>query len=107
MTKIAKTQQWMRDVGHRVTVLRDAQRVSQVELASALGITPQRLSNYERGARPLDVVIAADIADKLSGTLDYIYTGEMRGLPFETTQRVAELEGRLAHRAGEQSGLKN
>lgn len=107
MTKIAKTEEWMRQVGYRITVLRDAQLVSQAKLAKALGITAQRLSNYERGARPLDVVIASDIADRLNGTLDYIYTGEMRGLPFETTQRVAELEGRLAHRAGEQSGLKN
>ncbi len=104
---IAKTEEWMRQVGYRITVLRDAQRVSQAELAKAVGITPQRLSNYERGSRPLDVVIAANIANQLSGTLDYIYTGDMRSLPFETTQRVAELEGRLAYRAGEPSGFKN
>lgn len=104
--KIARNPLWQAQVGNRVVALRNARGVKQAELASALRISAQRLSNYEKGKRPLDIELAGAICDKLSGTLDYLYRGVHAGLPFEVIERLAIEEGRFST-VGGSDGLKN
>lgn len=103
--KIAKNGAWLELVGHRIVMLRTAKGVKQAQLARHLKISPQRLSNYERGERPLDIEQAIAICENLQGTLDYLYRGIHAGLPFEVIQRLASEEGRLE--LGGTNGLKN
>lgn len=104
--KIGRDPVWQAQVGNRIVALRNARGVKQVELASALRISAQRLSNYEKGKRPLDIELASTICDKLSGTLDYLYRGIHAGLPFEVIERLAIEEGRFSIFGGS-DGLKN
>lgn len=103
--KIAKSPAWQLQVGNRIVILRNAKGVKQAQLARHLRISAQRLSNYERGERPLDVELAIAICNILQGTLDYLYRGIHAGLPFEVIQRLALEEGRLD--LGGTDGLKN
>ena len=107
--KVSKDPAWRLLVGNRIVILRNIKGVKQGELASALGITTQRLSNYERGARPVDIEIAINICSVLDSTLDFLYTGSQRGLPFHVAQQVARIEGRLALHGGDDGtdSLKN
>ena len=104
--KIAKNPSWQTLVGNRVVMLREAKGVRQGQLAKLIGISPQRLSNYERGERPLDIELAILICDRLAGTLDYLYRGNHAGLAFEIIRRLAAEEGRLADLGGNDD-LKN
>lgn len=99
--KLAKDPAWKALVGNRIVTVREIQHVKQVDLARALGISVGRLSNYERGSRPLDIEIAIAICQKLDSTLDYLYTGNTRGLPFHVAEQIARQEGRLTLHGGE------
>ena len=107
--KLAKDPAWLALVGNRIVILREIKRVKQVELANALGISVGRLSNYERGTRPVDIETAIALCGKLDSTLDYLYTGNTRGLPFDLGQQIAHQDGRLHIPGGEDgpSKLKN
>jgi transcriptional regulator with XRE-family HTH domain len=52
-------------VGHRIRVRRVDLKMSQVDLAEALGISQGYLSNLERGQRSLDVKLLERIAQAL------------------------------------------
>lgn len=86
--KIKRDPAWQKEVGQRLVLARDALRLKAVELASSLGITPQRLSNYETGFRPFDLQLAMELSRKHGITMDYIYRGDPRGLPIELYQRI-------------------
>lgn len=106
--KLAKDPAWLALVGNRIVILRDIKHVKQVELANAIGISVGRLSNYERGTRPVDIETAIALCERLDSTLDYLYTGNTRGLPFHVAQQMARLEGRLHLPGGEDGpGFKN
>lgn len=106
--KLAKDPAWLALVGNRIVILREIKHVKQVELAKALGISVGRLSNYERGTRPVDIETAIALCGKLDSTLDYLYTGNTRGLPFHVAQEMAQQEGRLHMPGGEDgTGFKN
>ena len=108
LMKLAKDPAWLALVGNRIVILREIKRVKQVELANALGISVGRLSNYERGRRPVDIETAIALCRKLDSTLDYLYTGNTRGLPFHVGERLAQQEGRLHLPGGEDGpGFKN
>lgn len=106
--KLAKDPAWLALVGNRIVILRELKHVKQVELAKALGISVGRLSNYERGTRPVDIETAIALCGKLDSTLDYLYTGNTRGLPFHVAQQMAQKDGRLQLPGGEDgTGFKN
>ena len=52
-------------VGHRIRVRRVDLKMSQVDLAEALGISQGYLSSLERGVRSLDVKLLERIAQAL------------------------------------------
>lgn len=86
--KVARDPSWQKEVGQRLILARDAIGFTQVRLATALKISAQRLSNYERGDRPFDLELAMEISRRFGITMDYIYRGDPRGLPLEIFQRI-------------------
>jgi transcriptional regulator with XRE-family HTH domain len=105
--KLSKDPVWMVAVGSRLEILCRVRDLNQAELARVLDITPQRLNNYMRGARPFPIDLALALCSKYECTLDYLYRGAMGGLPFWMNQRVLELEGKVARPPGGDDGLKN
>lgn len=58
---------------NRLREIRISKGISQYALAKELGISQQRLSNYEKGKRKLPVEIAISICRILNVTLEDIY----------------------------------
>lgn len=61
---------------NRLREIRISKGLSQYELAKKLGISQQRLSNYEKGKRKLPVELAIKICRILNVTLEDIYIAE-------------------------------
>ncbi len=81
---------WQAEVGRRVADVRDALGLDQVGLAKSLGISQQRLNNYERGFRMFDIELAVIIARKHGVTMDFVYWGDLRGLPLHLASKLGE-----------------
>lgn len=65
----------MDDLGHRLAMARHAKRLSQTEVAKAVGITQKHLSQIERGHVPflsLSSGTVVRLADLLEVTTDYL-----------------------------------
>lgn len=70
------------EVGKRIVLLRAAkQNMAQKALAEAIGITPQKLSNYESGRDLIPVHYAAQLCTVTGANFDYLYRGLMGDLP--------------------------
>lgn len=82
-----------KQVGARVRRAREARRISQLELAEALGLSQAAISNLESGARAIRVDELVTISRALGEELDYFFasTREQRG-PVGVTLR-AEVAG--------------
>lgn len=91
--KIPKDPEWQQEVGARLRQAILALGKKQVDIANILGISPGRLSNYIRGERPLDIEQAIKLAGRFGITLDFLYIGDVRGLPYELAQRIAPIGG--------------
>jgi|GEM_PF-847476 len=61
---------WM--IGKRIKILRDERRMSQEELAKAIGCSRVSITNYEAGKRVPGVNIAMNAADFFGVTVDYL-----------------------------------
>lgn len=89
--KMVRDPAWKKAVGARLVEGRDALGRSQANVAKALKISPQRLSNYETGSRPLDIELAVKLCDRFGLTLDYLYRGQIYGLPRELADRIGSM----------------
>lgn len=89
--KMPRDPAWKKAVGARIVEGREALGRTQANVAKALGISPQRLSNYETGSRPLDIELASKLCDNFGLTLDYLYRGQLYGLPRELADRIGSL----------------
>lgn len=56
MSKLASTNENIA-IGSRLAAAREAQRLSQVEFADQLGISPRAYQNYERGEREMPTTV--------------------------------------------------
>ncbi len=90
--KVLRDPEWMQAVGERLIKARLALGKSQAAMARSIGISAQRLSNYETGFRPLDTEVAVAIADKYGVTLDYVYRGDVGTLPVKLAEKIAPIE---------------
>lgn len=86
--KTSRDPQWQQEVGQRLVISRAALGVRAVQLANYLHISAQRLSNYERGSRPLDLDVAVRLCNRYGLTLDWIYRGQIAGLPTMLADRI-------------------
>jgi DNA-binding XRE family transcriptional regulator len=75
-------------IAHRLERTREALGLSQSEFADKAGIARNTYNQWEKGkGRPqLDGAIALCTAYGL--TLDWIYFGQMAGLPYQTAQKL-------------------
>ena len=80
---------WRRQVGERLANSIAATGQKPADIARLFGVSPQRLSNYMAGSRPLDVALAMNLSDQFGITLDWLYLGDHRSLPYEMAQKIA------------------
>lgn len=68
----------LRQLGSRISACRQNKNMTQEEMASRLGITPQALSKWERGISLPDVSMLAALSYLLSVSVDYLLGTESR-----------------------------
>lgn len=84
---------WKQQVGARLSRAIAALGHKPAHIARTFKISQQRLSNYVNGIRPLDIEIAMMLSARFGITLDWLYMGDIRGLPFELAQKIALSRG--------------
>ncbi len=62
-------------LGQRIRQRREALKLTQQQLAQALGVTPQHLSAVELGKRSVSVEMLARLAQELGTSIDFLVTG--------------------------------
>lgn len=78
-------------VGERIVHLRAAKnKMQQKILAEAIGITPQKLWNYESGTDLIPVDVAAKLCAVTGANFDYLYRGIMGTLPPDLMAAILE-----------------
>lgn len=100
----ARRQRADREIGERLRLVRDALNYQKIDLAEALGISTQRLHNYETGKRPFDIHVAI----KLCGTdkrltMDYLYRGDRANIARDLVEKLNEAAKRRSRQRREVS----
>ncbi len=70
-----------KEIGRRVTALREAMGFSPASFARHTRLSPQALSNYETGTRRISLDKAVLVCESTGSTLDWLYFGDPSGLP--------------------------
>lgn len=91
--KVPKNQKWQQEVGGRLGQVIVALGKKPADIARLFGKSQQLISNYIRGERPLDIELAMKLYARFGITLDYLYIGDVKGLPYELAQRIAPVGG--------------
>ena len=63
-------------LGERIKLKREELGLTQLQLAQALGVTPQHISVIEKGKRSPSLDSLAKLAQELGVTTDYLITGK-------------------------------
>lgn len=85
------SEEW-KQVGLRLKLIRQAKGIkSQAALARAIGANPDQYNVWERGGGQLPVVFAIRIYTFTGAGLDYIYRGDMSGLPINLATEINQL----------------
>lgn len=91
--KVPKDDKWQQQVGVRLAQSIVAIGKKPADIARLFQISQQRLSNYINGSRPLDIEIAMKLSARFGITLDWLYLGDIRSLPYELAQKIVPFEG--------------
>lgn len=84
-------------IGTRLQILRKALGFpTAAAFARHVGLTPQALSNYERGVGRPDLDAALKIVQRTRVSLDWIYRGEDSGLSVELARLLIDAEEQLS-----------
>jgi len=67
-------------LGHRIRMRRETLKLTQQELAEALGLTPQHISAIEQEKRAPSLPVLAKLATELGVTVDYLVVGKEGGV---------------------------
>lgn len=67
-------------IGDRIRKRRQRLRITQQELATAIGVTPQHVSAIEQNKRDPSLSSVARLAQELGVTTDYLITGKEGGV---------------------------
>lgn len=62
--------------GERIRKRRQALKITQLELAKALGVTPQHISGIEQEKRRPSLPFLSKLAEELGVTTDYLLSGK-------------------------------
>lgn len=60
-------------MGMKIAELRKRKRVTQAEMADAIGTSPQAVSKWERGQNYPDIELLPTIANYFDVTIDYLF----------------------------------
>ena len=63
-------------IGDRIRDRRQVMQVTQHQLASSLGLTPQHISAIEQGRRTPSLLSLAKLAEELGVSTDYLVSGK-------------------------------
>lgn len=76
--------------GQRIRALREMFGVGQRELARQIECSPAALARWEAGDRLADPYIMARLIRIFGVTLDWLFTGELGGVPLKTARALAK-----------------
>ena len=81
-------------LGQKITKLRKDKKLSQADIASAIGVSRDAISKYERGDIVPSVENAKRIADVLEVSLDYLVSEEenQEAIDNRMVKRIKELQ---------------
>lgn len=79
-------------VGLRLKLAREAMDLRPVDLCRAVGIKPNAYSQYESGARRINIEDALRFKIVLGVSLDWIYAGDVGKLDLELALKIRELQ---------------
>ncbi len=63
-------------LGERVRQRRQALKITQQELAQAIGMTPQHISAIEQGKWAPSITLLPKLAEELGASIDYLVSGK-------------------------------
>lgn len=75
-------------IGNRLKAARMALGLSQKDIYETLGVKAAAWSHWESGKRMPDPVVMFDLYKRHGITLEWIYGGDPKGLPFGVAQIV-------------------
>lgn len=84
---------WRQQVGARLLQSFTALGKKPADICKLFGLSQQRMSNYINGKRPLDIEVAMKLYARFGLTLDWLYLGDIRSLPYDLAQRIVPFEG--------------
>jgi len=71
----------LKELGHRIQTAREEKRMSQEQLAGAIGCSQSALSNYEKGKRRIYLSQLEKLSEILEKPLDYFVEGFTENRP--------------------------
>ena len=78
-------------IGERLEKLRGLTPMNQKAFAAHIGVAPNTYNQWERGIQPPQLPFGIALCAVLGITLDYLYLGQMHGLPEATYARLTGL----------------
>lgn len=75
-------------IAQRLIATRGALGLTQAAFGRRCGIAPQTLNNYEQAINRISIEQALMICQATGATLDWIYRGEMAGLPLMIVEGI-------------------
>ena len=80
---------WKREVGARLEATRLALGFDhQADMCREIKAEPNTWNQWERGVRLIDLGVAIRLCSRFGLTLDWIYRGDMAGLPLSLAGKV-------------------
>lgn len=92
MVRRAENELDPRPVGQRLRLTREALRLTQRDFALGAEIQPTTYGQYETGARLISPARAIELCQTYQLTLDWIYMGELAGLPYRLAAAIKALQ---------------
>ncbi len=80
--------QLLQAVGLRLTATRLALSLTQEAMARAIGVERNAYANWEGGTRLAQVPAMLRLMQRFGISLDWIYAGQLRSVPFEVAQQL-------------------
>ena len=80
------------DVGRRLSLVRRALGLNQLEFGAKAGLSQPQYHQFESGKRRLTIEAALALCHVYSLTLDYLYRGDPSGLPYKLATTINDLK---------------
>jgi transcriptional regulator with XRE-family HTH domain len=78
----------LKAIGARLIELRIALGMTQAKMARYCGVSPQSLSQWEKGMWRPSIDMAYRVCRATGCTVDWIYDGNVRGMPIDLMERI-------------------